>query len=81
MLWFWRFKIRAMKVAARSIRNNPLQVLMTQLLPMPAALGSVGTPVSDNLLSIGFSGQLGWSMGADSALHAYSLHPTWNLMT
>jgi hypothetical protein len=81
MLWFWRFKIRAMKVALRTIRNNPLQVFLTSLLPMPAALGSIGTPVSDNLLSVGLDGRLGYSIGADQAFHAYGLHPTWNLMT
>jgi hypothetical protein len=81
MIWFWHFKLRSMKIAMATVRNNPLQVFLSSLLPMPTALGSIGTPVSDNLAAVAWDGRLGYSIGPDQAFRAYALNPALNIMT
>jgi hypothetical protein len=77
MLWFWNFKLRAMKVGLATIRNNPVHAALAFLAPLP---DSVGTPVTDNMLSVIFDGRLSYSMGLDQLLHAHSLNPWYNLV-
>jgi hypothetical protein len=81
MIWFWHFKLRSIKIAMATVRNNPLQVLLSSLIPMPTALGSIGTPVSDNLAAVAWDGRLGYSLGPDQAFRAYALNPAINIMT
>lgn len=81
LLWFWNFKLRAIKVAVSVLKNNPLHLLMSSMIPVPEMFGSIGTPVTDNLVSIGLQGDLGWSVGLDQSLHAHTLNPWVNLWT
>ena len=44
LLWFYNYKLRSVKVAMDMIRNNPVQVLLASVMPMP--FQGVGTPLS-----------------------------------
>lgn len=81
LAWFWKFKVRSVKVAFRSIRRNPLHVLMASMFPTPDFIGSVGLPVKDNLLSITAEGGLHWSMGPGMGISSFRLNPLVNLAT
>lgn len=78
MLWFWHFKLRAVKVAASVMRNNPLNMVLAHALPMPDVLG-VGTPFTDNLFSQFASGSLNYSTGPMMGVHSLALNPWVNL--
>ena len=77
LLWFYNYKIRSVKIALSMIRENPLQVLLAGILPMPhiPGLAGVGTPVGDNLFSKGLDGTLGYSVGWGMGFRAPSLNP------
>lgn len=77
LMWFWHFKLRAIKIAMATVRNNPLHLLLAHLAPMPDM--GVGTVVTDNALSIVAENKQGWSLGIGQALHAHSLNPWVNL--
>lgn len=81
LLWFWHFKIRAIKVGMATLRNNPLQLLMTSMVPLPTVFGSIGSPLTDNLGSVALNHKLGWSIGPWQAFRAYLLNPGFNMFT
>lgn len=82
LIWFWNFKLRSVKVAARTLRRNPFKALMfAAMTPSLPVLGSVGSPITDNILSVMLDGRLGYSMGPEVGLNAYSLHPVWNVVS
>lgn len=81
LTWFWNYKLRAMKIALATIRNNPLNVLLAGLVPMPEMFGSIGTPVGDNMGVVVADGRIGWSTGIDQALNAHTLNPWFNGLT
>jgi hypothetical protein len=72
LLWFYNYKIRSVKIAANMIRENPVHAMLMGLMPMPVG---VGTPIEDNLLTKGFNGALGHSMGPGMAFGAWRLNP------
>lgn len=80
LLWFYNFKIRSTKVALSMIRNNPIHALMASVLPAPDFLGSVGSPISDNIAAKALSDSLGSSVGPDMAFRAPTLNPWMNLI-
>lgn len=80
MLWFYNFKIRSVKVALSSIRNNPVHSLLAVMAPAPTMFGTVGLPTEDNLVSKLFSGGLGYSIGPGQGLRAPNLNPWHNLV-
>ena len=55
MMWFLNYPIRATKVGASMIRNNPLEVLLFGLLPHPMA---AGLPITDSIYGKLFDGSL-----------------------
>lgn len=75
LIWFWHFKLRSLKVALSTLRNNPLHALIGALLPSPPLVGSVGTPLTDNILAVGIDGRLENSMGPGQGFRAHMLHP------
>lgn len=77
LLWFYHFKLRAMKVAMSTLRNNPLNLLLSSLVPAP---DMVGSPVTDNVLAVWADGKLGYSMGPLMGVHAHALNPWLNLI-
>lgn len=80
LLWFYNFKIRSTKVALSTIRNNPVHALLAMGLPAPAFLGSVGSPITDNIAAKALSDTLGSSVGTDMAFRAPTLNPWYNLV-
>ena len=80
LLWFYNFKIRSTKVALSTIRNNPVHALLAMGLPAPDFLGSVGSPISDNIAAKALGDTLGSSVGTDMAFRAPTLNPWLNLI-
>lgn len=80
LLWFWHFKLRSLKVALSTIRNNPLHLLFASLVPAPDFFGSVGMSLTDNIFAVGLEGKLDYSVSPDQAFHAFNLNPYVNLM-
>lgn len=80
LLWFWNFKVRIAKIAVATLRENPLHALLTALVPTPNFVGSIGTPLSDNLFTMLADGGLGWSIGPGMGLRAYDMNPWLNIL-
>lgn len=77
MIWFWNYKLRILKIAAATIRENPLHMVMTAALPAP---DFVGYTWDDNFVAKLFAGNLGNSVGIGQALRSWHLHP-WMQLT
>jgi hypothetical protein len=45
------------------------------MAPKPTFFGSIGTPISDNFLTMGVNGELGASVGIGMALNAPTMNP------
>lgn len=80
LLWFYNFKIRSTKVALSTIRNNPVHALLSMSLPAPDFLGTIGSPIGDNIAAKALSDTLGSSVGTDMAFRAPTLNPWMNLI-
>lgn len=79
VLWFWNFKVRSIKVALRTMRDNPARAFLgTMLMPSWGPL-NVGTAVSDNLIAVGMEGKLGYSVGWGMGIRSPSLNPWFQL--
>ena len=78
MLWFYNFKLRLVKIALSTIRNNPVHALVVGMMPKPDLFGSIGTPTTDNLFSKAWSGGLSNSIGPEMLISAPALLPTVN---
>ena len=76
LLWFWSFKLRSMKVAAKTLRKNPLRVLVNNFILPETGLVSSGSPVTDNFVGTLAQGKLPYSMGPGMLLSGFELHPT-----
>jgi hypothetical protein len=72
LIWFWAFKVRAIKVAMSMIRNNPLHAMLTGLAP---GIDQVGTVVDDNMAALFLDGRWDNSLGPENALRALTLNP------
>lgn len=75
LMWFWNFKIRSTKVALSMIRNNPVHAMLSLAAPSPPMVGTVGSPLTDNLISIGMDGRLDYSVGPGQGLRSHQLLP------
>lgn len=76
LLWFWNFKLRSIKVAASMIRNNPVRAFFGMVAqPTLPIIGTIGSPVTDNFLTITAEGKLGHSIGPGMGLNAWTLNP------
>jgi hypothetical protein len=78
LTWFWAYKLRSIKIAHRHIRDNPLRALLTsvgaQALPdMPGV--SIGSPLTDNAISVIAEGRADYSIGLEMLFHAPELNP------
>lgn len=80
LMWFWNFKIRSTKIALSMIRNNPVHAMLAGLAPAPPFIGSVGNPLSDNILSVALDGRLDNSIGPGQGLRAHNLLPWFQLV-
>lgn len=77
LLWFYNFKLRMIKVAAKTIRNNPAHALLAGMIPTPAG---VSLPMADTLLSKLWEGTFGYSIGPAMGMRAPQLNPWFNLI-
>lgn len=78
--WFWPFKLRSVKIAARTLRRHPTRALMQALLvPDFPILGPVGNPIKDNIFGSWWQGKLGYSIGWGMGLNAPSMLPWANV--
>ena len=81
LLWFWNFKLRIMKEAGYLIRHNPARaLLLMNTMPRLPMLGSVGSPLTDNFLSIAANGKLDYSVGPWMGLRAPTMNPWWQMI-
>jgi hypothetical protein len=83
LAWFWAYKLRSLKIAHRTIRDNPLRALLTSIgmpmLPEPVGV-SVGAPITDNALSVIADGRAGYSLGLGMLWNAPNLNPWINMV-
>lgn len=80
-IWFWNFKLRSIKVAASIIQENPLHALIASFAPAPDFIGDIGSPVTDNWLSVLWDDRMGYSVGPGMGLRSYALNPWVNLVS
>ena len=76
LLWFYNYKLRAMKEAAYMIRNHPLKAIIMMTAPGLSALQS---PLDSNFLSLAVDGDLPWSIGPGMGLNSWAMNPWVNL--
>lgn len=77
VLWFFNFKLRSVKVALSTIRNNPLHAMFGMLLPTPSG---IGTPIDENVIAKTMEGNLGYSIGPGMGMRAPFLNPWYQLV-
>lgn len=76
MTWFYNFKLRSMKIGQRALQNHPVRALLhTALTPRLPLLGSIGNPITDNMLAVIMDGRLGYSTGPGMLFRAPQLNP------
>ena len=76
MTWFYNFKLRSMKIGQRALQNHPVRALLhTALTPRLPLLGSIGNPLTDNMLAVVMDGRLGYSTGPGMLFRAPQLNP------
>lgn len=81
LTWFYHFKLRSMKVAARSIQRNPFRALLwNSLFPRIPFTGSIGSSMTDNMVSVIFDGRLGYTTGPGMLIRAPELNPWYALV-
>ena len=83
LTWFWAYKLRSIKVALNTVRDNPLRALiMTNMMPvLPDLPGiSVGMPIEDNAISVIADGRAEYSLGTNMLFSAPSLNPWYSLI-
>lgn len=81
LVWFWNFKLRIMKETAYLLKNNPARsLLMMAGAPKLPIVGSIGSPLSDNFMTIMANGKLGYSFGPGMGLRAPMMNPWYSLV-
>ena len=80
LTWFWNFKLRTMKVALNMAQKNPVRLLFSGLAaPVMPDLG-IGSPVTDNFLSVAADDRLKYSIGPEMMFRSPELNPWVNLL-
>jgi len=81
LTWFWTFKIRAMKIALKMMRDNPLRsLLLTVGVPnLPVMDIGFGSPIKDNMVTVIGDGRLGYSTFWGMMFSSFGLNPWVNL--
>ena len=75
LTWFWNFKLRTMKVAIDMMQRNPVRVLLSGLAAPVAPDIGIGSPITDNFLSVLEDDRLKYSIGPDMMFNAPGLNP------
>ncbi len=80
MIWFYNFKLRSMKVGQRMLHKHPVRALLhTALTPRIPFLGSVGNPITDNMLAVIMDGRVSQGVGPGLLFRAPQLNPWINM--
>src|SRR5690606_22483553 len=80
LLWFYNFKLRSVKVALSTLRNNPIHTLLALAVPTDFGVGDAGIPVEDNAVTMGLEGRLSHSIGPGQGINAPALNPWLNII-
>ena len=75
ILWFYNYKLRSLKVGMNIIRNNPVYGLLAQFMLNHSPISGTGTPVTDNVLMKGVSGNLPFTVGPEMGMRGMMMHP------
>lgn len=70
VFWFLTFKIKITKIALKIMRENPARALITA-----STVGSLGSPVHDNLANVLAEGRLPNATGWDQVFKSFELNP------
>jgi hypothetical protein len=71
--WFWSYKLRIMKIAARTLRDRPLTSLFMMGGVGPAS--GISTTWDGSILGSALDGRLPYSMGPAMGFDAPFNHP------
>lgn len=80
LMWFYNFKLRSVKIALSTMRNNPIHTLLALSIPTDFGLGDAGIPIEDNAVTMGLEGRLLHSIGPGQGLNAPALNPWLNII-
>ena len=80
LLWFYNFKLRSVKVALSTMRENPVHALLSGFIPTSTVFGNTGLPMTDNIFYKMFDGSLPYSIGPGQGLNSVNLHPLVNIL-
>lgn len=80
VLWFYNYKLRSAKIALNTLRQRPLTSLLMSGLSAGVPLFDIGTPLTDNIVSVAADGRLGYSIGPSMGINSFSLNPWINLV-
>lgn len=78
--WYYNFKLRSTKIAAKELRNNPVRSLIYTVLPLPSIIKDIGTPITDNFVTQLLDGKIGNSIGIGEIFSAPKLNPWVNII-
>jgi hypothetical protein len=82
LTWFWAYKLRSIMVALNQMQENPLRSLLTGFggSIAPGVPGvSVGSPITDNALTVIVEGRAPYSIGLDMLWSSFGLNPIVNI--
>lgn len=83
LAWFWNTKLASLGIAGNLLRDNPFLALVYTHAPTYAHYGflnNLATPVTDNILSQGADGKLGFSLGWGQLGSGYMMNPVLELL-
>lgn len=77
LMWFYNYKLRIQKIAAKMIRERPVSALMFAGGAGP--MFDIDTVTSGSLVGGALDGRLGFSIGPEMGLNSWTLNPWYNL--
>ena len=80
LLWFYNYKLRIMKTAAKMIAEHPFRAMLVAFTPQWSPVGDAGDVLSDSLLGKLISGDLGFTIGPGMLFRGLTMHPLLELL-
>lgn len=80
LLWFYNYKLRIMKTAARMVAEHPFRAMLVAFTPQWSPVGDAGDVLSDSLLGKLISGDLGFTIGLGMLFRGLTMHPLLELL-
>lgn len=81
LLWFFNYKLRIMKVAARLLHNNPFRAMLMLYGEQWSPAGNAGNVLEDSLLGKLISGDIGFTVGPGMLWRGLQMHPLLELLS